>query len=167
MSPARMTADIDIRHELQAGDLGRIVALHGECYDSLPGFGLAFEAFVARTLSDYVLDTGANGRIWLAERDGQLVACTAIVLREDQQAQLRWVLVDPTARGIGLGKKLLNRAIEFSRDNACTDIVLETTNGLPESQQLYDSLDFKVISNEPEPLWDGVRPLILMQLHLV
>ena len=159
--------DIDIRHDLRPGDLGRLVALHGECYDSLPGFGLAFEAFVARTLSEYILDTGANGRIWLAERDGQLIGCTAIVLRDDQQAQLRWVLVDPTARGIGLGKNLLNRAIEFARDKACTSMFLETTDGLPESQQLYESLDFKVISNEPEMLWDGVRPLILMRLNLV
>jgi len=161
-----MTADIEIRHDLRPGDLGRIVTLHGECYDSLPGFGLTFEAFVARTLSEYVLDAGANGRIWLAERDGQLIACTAIVLRDDQRAQLRWVLVDPTARGAGLGKELVNRALEFSRDNACTRMFLETTDGLPESQQLYEALGFKVISNEPKMLWDGVRPLILMQLNL-
>jgi len=162
-----MTPDIEIRDDLRAGDLGRIVALHGECYDSLPGFGLTFEAFVARTLSEYVLDTGANGRIWLAERDGRLIGCTAIVLRDDQQAQLRWVLVDPTARGVGLGKELVNRALEFSRASACTCMFLETTDGLPESQQLYETLGFKVISNVPEMLWDGVRPLILMRLNLV
>jgi len=162
-----MTANIEIRDDLRAGDLGRLIALHGECYESLPGFGLTFEAFVARTLSEYVLDNGANGRIWLAERDGQLLGCTAIVLRDNQQAQLRWVLVDPAARGVGLGKELVNRALEFSRDSACTSIFLETTDGLPESQQLYESLGFKVISNELEILWDGVRPLILMQLTLV
>jgi len=162
-----MTANIEIRDDLRAGDLGRIVALHGECYESLPGFGLTFEAFVARTLSEYILEAGANGRIWLAERDGQLIGCTAIVLRDNQQAQLRWVLVDPTARGVGLGKELVNRALAFSRDNACTHMFLETTDGLPESQQLYETLGFKVISNEPEMLWDGVRPLILMQLDLI
>jgi GNAT superfamily N-acetyltransferase len=161
-----MTADIEIRHDLRPGDLGRIVALHGECYDALPGFGLTFEAFVARTLAEYVLDSGANGRIWLAEREGQLIGCTAIVLRDDQRAQLRWVLVDPTARGAGLGKGLVNRALEFSRDNACTRMFLETTDGLPESQQLYEALGFEVISKEAKMLWDGVRPLILMQLDL-
>jgi GNAT superfamily N-acetyltransferase len=161
-----MTTDIEVRHDLRPGDLGRIVALHGECYYALPGFGLTFEAFVARTLAEYVLDSGANGRIWLAERDGQLIGCTAIVLRDDQLAQLRWVLVDPTARGAGLGNGLVNRALEFSRDNACTRIFLETTEGLPESQQMYEALGFEEISKEAKMLWDGVRPLILMQLDL-
>ena len=93
-----------MRHDLRPGDLGRIIELHGECYDALPGYGIRFEAFVARTVAEYILDVGANGRIWLAELDGRLVACTAIVLREDARAQLRWVLVAPSARGAGLGR---------------------------------------------------------------
>lgn len=161
-----MSTDIEIRHELRAGDLGRIIALHGECYDPLPGFGLTFEAFVARTLSEFILDAGANGRIWLAERAGRLIACTAIVLRDDQQSQLRWVLVDPTARGAGLGTELVTRALEFSRGSACKSVFLETTDGLPESQKLYESLGFTIVSDEPELLWDGVRPLVLMRLEL-
>ncbi len=160
-----MPADIVIRHNLNPGDLGRIITLHGKCYDSLPGFGLTFEAFVARTLAEYILDAHANGRIWLAERDGQLIGCTAIVLRDEQQAQLRWVLVDQSARGLGLGKDLVDRALQYSRDNHCTSMYLETTDGLPESQNLYESLGFKIVSNEPAFLWDGVRPLICMRLE--
>ena len=95
--------NISIRNELRSGDLGRVIALHGECYDMLPGFGLAFEAFVARTVAEYILDTGAKGRIWMAERGGRLVGCTAIVLRDVDRGQLRWVLVDQSARGLGLG----------------------------------------------------------------
>ncbi len=161
-----MTDDITIRHELEAGDLGRIIALHGVGYDHLPGFGMPFEAFVARTIAEYMLDAGANGRIWLAERGNELVGCTAIVLRDDDLAQLRWVLVDPGARGIGLGKELVNRALGFSRDAGCTKIFLETTDGLPESQTLYEKLGFVEVSNAPEHLWDGVRPLIHMELAL-
>ena len=101
-----MKDGIDIRHELRCGDLGRIVTLHGECYEPLPGFGLRFEAFVARTIAEFVLDNEANGRVWLAERGETLVGCTAIALRDDDRAQLRWVLVDPSARGIGLGRRL-------------------------------------------------------------
>jgi N-acetylglutamate synthase-like GNAT family acetyltransferase len=161
-----MTDDIEIRHELRAGDLGRIVTLHGECYDSLPGFGITFEAFVGLTLAEYVLEAGARGRIWLAERDGRLVGCTALVLRDDNLGQIRWVLVDPCARGIGLGKKLVNRALAWSREMACTRIYLETTDGLPESQSLYEALGFEVISDQPAELWDGVRPLIRMEMDL-
>ena len=61
--------NISVRDELRAGDLGRIIALHGKCYEALPGFGLAFEAYVARTVAEYILDSGAKGRIWIAEND--------------------------------------------------------------------------------------------------
>jgi len=161
-----MTDDISIRHDLRTGDLGRIIALHGEVYDALPGFGLTFEAFVARTVAEYVLDAGCAGRIWLAERGAELVGCSAMVLRGDGVGQLRWVLVDATARGIGLGKELVNRTLDYARDEACSKIFLETTDGLPESQQLYEKLGFKEVSNVREELWDGVRPLIRMELDL-
>ena len=161
-----MSGDIVIRHDLRPGDLGRVVTLHGECYDALPGFGLTFEAFVARTVAEYVLDAGAHGRMWLAERNGQLLGCTAIVLRDNARGQLRWVLVDPAARGIGLGKELVHRALAFCRDQGCETVFLETTDGLPESQALYEALGFQTVSDSPEELWDGVRPLILMELAL-
>ena len=161
-----MTEGISIRHELRAGDLGRIVALHGECYEPLPGFGITFEAFVALTLADYVLEVGGNGRIWLAEKDGRLIGCAALVLRGGGLGQIRWVLVEPAARGIGLGKDLVNRALDWGREQDCTRLFLETTDGLPESQTLYEALGFEVVSDEPAELWDGVRPLIRMELAL-
>lgn len=158
--------DIAIRHDLRPGDLGRVIALHGECYDALPGFGITFEAFVARTLAEYILDAGGSGRLWLAEKAGRLVGCTAIVLRDGGFGQLRWVLVDPRARGAGLGKALVHRALAFCHENDCRRVFLETTDGLPESQTLYEALGFEVVSDGPEELWDGVRPLIRMELVL-
>ena len=167
-SPSYMTTsdDIFVRNELRAGDLGRIIALHGECYAALPGFGLTFEAYVARTVAEYILDAGAKGRIWIAERDGRLVGCTAIVLRDENRGQLRWVLVDQSARGLGLGKRLVNNALQFCRENGCKEVFLETTDGLPESQALYIALGFEIVSNRTEELWDGIRPLIRMQLQI-
>ena len=161
-----MPADITIRHDLRVGDLGRIIALHGVVYDALPGYGLAFEAYVARTIAEYVLDAGGTGRIWLAERDDTLVGCAAMILRDEEQGQLRWVLVDQSARGMGLGKDLVNRALDYARDHGCARVFLETTDGLPESQSLYDALGFEVISDVSEELWDGVRPLIHMEMQL-
>jgi GNAT superfamily N-acetyltransferase len=161
-----LSDDISIRDELRGGDLGRVIALHGKCYERLPGFGLAFEAFVARTVAEYILDTGAKGRIWMAERGGRLVGCTAIVLRDEDRGQLRWVLVDQSARGLGLGRRLVNDAIQYCRDNGCKEVFLETTDGLTESQTLYDALGFEIVSSESEFLWDGLRPLIHMKLEL-
>ena len=161
-----MSDEITIRHDLRPGDLGRIIALHGELYDDVPGFGLKFEAFVARTFAEFILDANGDGRIWQAERDGRLIGCTAIVFRKDDIGQLRWVLLDPSARGAGLGKNLVNTALQYCRDNCCVSIVLETTDGLPESQTLYESLGFEVTSEEPAELWDGTRQLIKMALRI-
>ena len=155
---------VSIRHDLRPGDLGKLIALHGECYDQLPGYGLTFEAYVARTVAEYILDAGGHGRIWLAERAGDVVGCAAIVLRPGNQAQLRWVLVAPTARGAGIGNDLVSRALEYSRWQGCSEVYLETTDGLPESEALYASLGFEVESSDVEELWDGARPLIVMRL---
>jgi GNAT superfamily N-acetyltransferase len=155
-----------IRTELRCGDLGRIVQLHGEVYEPLGGYGLPFEAFVARTIAEFVLDNDASGQIWLAERGDQLVGCAAIVLRDQQRGQLRWVVVDPSERGRGLGKQLVNAAIDYCRDEECDSVFLETTDGLPESQMLYENLGFTVTTNGVEELWDGPRPLIIMEMDL-
>lgn len=158
--------DIEVRHDLRCGDLGRIVTLHGEVYEPLPGFGLKFEAYVARTIAEYILDNDARGRVWLAEQDDRLVGCTAIALRDGDAAQLRWVLVDTAARGVGLGRQLVQAALDFSRESGRSSVFLESTDGLPESQALYDDLGFETVSSNDEELWDGVRPLIRMQMRL-
>ena len=104
--------------------------------------------------------------MWLAEREDQLVGCTAIALRDGDTAQLRWVLVDTAARGIGLGRRLVEAALAYCRDSGCKRVFLESTDGLPESQALYEDLGFALVTSEVEELWDGVRPLIRMQLAL-
>ena len=157
---------ITVRHDLRCGDLGRLIELHGTAYEAMPGFGLSFEAFVARTIAEYILDNRARGRIWLAERGDRLVGCAAIALRDRDRAQLRWVLVDPSARGIGLGRQLVEAALLYSADEGATEVFLETTDGLAESQALYEALGFETYFNEPAELWDGVRPLIKMRLPL-
>ena len=161
-----MSTDITIRTELRPGDLGRVIELHGKCYEELPGFGLTFEAYVAQTIAEYILDAGEQGCLWLAERDDKLVGCTAIVLREGNRAQLRWVLVDQSARGMGLGKQLVQAALDYCRELECGQVFLETTDGLPESQSLYDKLGFVESLNDIDDLWDGPRPLIVMELDL-
>ncbi|MBT8102965.1 MAG: GNAT family N-acetyltransferase [Gammaproteobacteria bacterium] len=161
-----MSGDISIRDDLRCGDLGRIISLHGEAYESLDGFGLRFEAYVARTIAEYVLDNDARGRIWLAEQGSRLIGCTAVALRDNDTAQIRWVVVDPSARGNGLGNELVGRAVDFCKAEALDSIYLFTTDGLPESQSLYEKLGFSITSDETEELWDGPRPLIRMQLDL-
>ena len=161
-----MPGEITLRHELRPGDLGRITSLHGETYAPLGEYGLRFEAYVGQTIAEFVLNNNARGRIWLVEQAGDLVGCAAIVLRGEGVAQLRWVVVAPSARGQGLGSKLMSHTLDYARDQKSKAVILETTNGLPESQALYEKLGFQVTSNSIEELWDGKRPLICMRLDL-
>ena len=160
------SADIRIRHELRCGDLGRIITLHGVAYEPLDGFGLSFEAYVAKTISEYVLDNDSKGRVWLAERENDLVGCVAIAEREENTAQLRWVLVDSAIRGFGLGQRLVALALDHCIQRGMAAVCLETTDGLPESMRLYEKLGFEVVSAETAELWDGSRKLIKMTLQL-
>ena len=161
-----MASDVTIRTELRPGDLGRVIELHGKCYEELPGFGLPFEAFVAQTIAEYVLDARERGCLWLAERGDELIGCTAIVLRKRKRAQLRWVLVDQSARGLGLGKRMVQAALDYSREQGCKKIFLETTDGLLESQTLYEKLGFVITASDVDDLWDGPRLLIVMELDI-
>lgn len=162
----RDSADVDIRTSLRCGDLGRIVALHGTAYESSEGFGLRFEAYVAQTVAEYVLDNDSRGCIWLADSNGALAGCSAIAERPGNVAQLRWVLVDATFRGTGLGRRLVKNAIDYSIARNFDCIRLETTDGLPASMKLYQRLGFRTVSSEVAELWDGPRTLIKMEKPL-
>jgi GNAT superfamily N-acetyltransferase len=165
---ARSTASaaFNIRTDLRCGDLGRIVALHGTAYESFDGFGLRFEAYVARTVAEYVLDNDAQGKIWLADGHGALAGCAAIAERPGNVAQLRWVLVDTASRGTGLGRTLVTHAIDWCVAHNFDCIRLETTEGLPASMHLYRKLGFHTVSSEVAELWDGPRTLIRMEKSL-
>ena len=100
MSPPTDSAAgvITLRTELRPGDLGLIVHLHGVTYARERGFDPTFEAYVAGPLADMVRAASPRERIWIAERDGRMVGCVAIVAAGPRMAQLRWFLVEPDAR---------------------------------------------------------------------
>jgi N-acetylglutamate synthase-like GNAT family acetyltransferase len=162
-----MSDNVTIRSELRPGDLGRIVTLHGEGYASEEGhFGLTFEAYVARTLADFVIDNEAQGRVWLAERGTALVGCAAMVARDDR-GQLRWVIVSPSARSEGLGKRLVDEAMAYAAAQGWREVFLETTSGLPASMNIYVRLGFEIVGEEHLELWNPhVQKLIRMRKAL-
>jgi len=162
---------LQLRDDLRPGDLGRIIALHGQVYSQWPGFGLEFEAFVAGTIAEYGLQNGFRGRTWLLESespegDRALVGCCAIAYRSESLAQLRWVLLRPDWFGRGLGRYLVETAIDECRNSGIQRVYLETTDGLEASSALYRRLGFRETANEVVPMWSGPRPLIRMDLPL-
>jgi len=158
-------SEFTIRSDLRCGDLGQIIALHGTAYEPVGEFGLEFEAYVARTIAEYFLDNNANGQIWLAERDDRVVGCAAIAKRGSDTGQLRWVLVEQGSRGTGLGRRLVETALQYCEDAGLTNVYLETTLGLDESMRLYEDLGFELESEETVELWNGDGQIITMRLE--
>jgi GNAT superfamily N-acetyltransferase len=146
-------ADISIRTTLQPGDIGMIVHLHGVLYAQEYGFDATFESYVAGPLADFVQSATARQRLWIAENENRIVGCIAIVSAEPQTAQLRWFLVHPSARGIGLGNKLLNEAVTFSRQAGYESIFLWTVDALAAARHLYLGAGFRKVEARPGFRW--------------
>jgi GNAT superfamily N-acetyltransferase len=134
---------ITLRTDLRPGDLGAVVSLHGVLYARERGFDPTFEAYVAGPLSEFVRAGNPRERLWIAERGGRMVGCVAIVAAGPGTAQLRWFLVDPAARGAGLGKRLLGEAVTFCKQCGYSDVILWTESALTAAGHLYQSAGFR------------------------
>lgn len=144
---------VTLRTELKPGDIGTIIYLHGILYAHEYGFDHTFEAYVATPLAQFVRTPSAGERIWIAEQDRRIVGCIAIVGVSTQVAQLRWFLVDPRARGMGLGKKLLNEAIAFCHTCGYRSIILWTVSTLAAAIHLYLEAGFVKVEEKPGRQW--------------
>jgi N-acetylglutamate synthase-like GNAT family acetyltransferase len=144
---------VTIRTDLRPGDLGTIVHLHGTTYAAERGFDPTFEAYVATPLAAFVRTRSDRERIWIAEQAGHVVGCVAIVAASEQAAQLRWFLVVPTARGQGLGKRLLDEALAFCRACGYAEVILWTESALPAAAHLYRAAGFHKIQEKPGRQW--------------
>ena len=116
------------------GDLGWIVQRHGALYAQQYGWDESFEALVARIVADYAGDHDPRREAaWIAEVDGEPAGCVLCVRREDDVAQLRLLLVDPRARGRGIGGRLVEECLRFARAPATARITLWTNDVLHEA----------------------------------
>ena len=93
---------IAVRNDIRPGDIGSLVHLHGILYAKEYGWDATFEAYVAGPLSQFVLSHSDRERIWLVERSGEIRGSVAIVDASGGEAQLRWLLLHPDLRGLGL-----------------------------------------------------------------
>ncbi len=138
------------------GCIGRITQLHADHYASSNGFGLAFEAKVARELADFCLGykPGRDG-IWLAQYNGSIEG--SIVIDGSNAgtagAHLRWFITSDAIRGCGVGKQLLERAIEFAQSRDYKTIYLWTFSGLEAARHLYESCGFQLTQESPGSQW--------------
>src|SRR5262249_49902412 len=146
-------ADFTLRHDLRPGDVGAVVSLHGTIYAREYGFDPTFEAYVAGPLAEFVLRRGDRDRLWLAEGDGRPARAGALVAATEREAQLRWYLVDPQARGRGLGAALLREAVDFCRERGFASVFLWTVSALQSAARLYRTACFRLVEEVPGIRW--------------
>ena len=130
--------DIRIRNDLRPGDLGYVIHLHGRLYGAEYGYGVAFEMYVADGLHEFYENYHRQkDRVWICEHHDQMVGFLLLMHRENNAAQLRYFLIEPEYRGIGLGKKLMDLYMEFFRSRGYQSSYLWTTHELDAAASLY------------------------------
>jgi DNA-binding MarR family transcriptional regulator/GNAT superfamily N-acetyltransferase len=125
------------------GDLGWVVQRHGAIYAREFGWDESFEALVARVVADYA--AGHDPRreaAWIAEVDGAPVGCVMCVRRDETTAQLRLLLVEPTARGLGVGGRLVEECLRFARRAGYKRIMLWTYDATVDAHRIYQRMGF-------------------------
>jgi DNA-binding MarR family transcriptional regulator/GNAT superfamily N-acetyltransferase len=149
---ARTSGPAYILRPPRAGDLGWVVQRHGELYAREYGWNQGMEALVARVVADFVTNyDAARERCWIAERNGANVGCVFVVKDAEHRgvAKLRLLLVEPSARGLGIGKRLVDECTRFARDAGYHTISLWTNSVLTAARRIYEQAGYVRVAEEP------------------
>jgi GNAT superfamily N-acetyltransferase len=135
---------ISIRTKFRPGDFGYITYMHGTLYTKEYGFGLQFETYVAKGLCEfYEKYNPERNRVWLCEHENWIIG-SLFLMDRGKAAQLRYFLIEPEYRGIGLGSKLMSLYMDFLRECGYRESYLWTTHELTAAASLYKRVGFKL-----------------------
>jgi len=131
------------------GDIGWIIHLHGALYAREYGWDERFEALVAEIAAKFIQNLDPKReRCWIAERDGAIVGSVFLVKQSEEVAKLRLLIVDPAARGLGIGDRLVTECISFARQAGYRTITLWTQDVLRAAQHIYEKSGFRLVREE-------------------
>ena len=152
----KLPPGVTIRTYLRPGDVDEVTRLHGALYSAEYGWDHTFEAYVAGPLSDFVRRNNDRERLWIVEKEGKVSGSIAIVEASNDEAQLRWFLVHPDLRGLGIGGFLMDEAIRFCIDKGYSKIFLRTEESLKAAARIYESAGFELSESKRHELWGVV-----------
>ncbi len=148
LRPRREERRVRLR-DLGVGDLGWVVQRHGEVYHDEYGWDSSFEGLVAQIVADYHANQQPEREnAWIAEVAGARAGCVFCCERDPATAQLRILLVEPWARGLGLGARLVDECIGFARRAGYERMMLWTNDVLVSARRIYEAAGFELVEEE-------------------
>ncbi|KQL41090.1 hypothetical protein AN960_05815 [Bacillus sp. FJAT-25509] len=145
--------EISIR-PFKPGDVGYVAYIHGKIYSTTYQFGHIFEYYVMKGLSEFLMNSN-GGELWVAEVNGEIVGSIAITKANESVAQLRWFVLDEKYQGLGIGKKLIETALNFCKENEFEHVFLWTVSTLETARYLYKKYNFTLTEEKPNFEWTG------------
>jgi DNA-binding MarR family transcriptional regulator/GNAT superfamily N-acetyltransferase len=142
------------------GDLGWVVHRHGALYAKEEHYDEHFEGLVAQIVADFVGNFDPKReRCWIAERDGEIAGFVFLVKKSETVCKLRLLLVEPWARGLGIGGRLISECVRFARQTGFKKMMLWTQSDLLPARHLYKKAGFSLVASEPHDSW-GRKKLV-------